>query len=164
MAFPAKFRPAEGRSNAFPCLFCRVPSFLCFCSFITLFCRFSLFLLWHGEKQPQFKPSILRINCRRPAVAVSNALDALQPIAVVARVSLGCRRHTVHKAQLAAVTVLHADAQKVLLAHGGNVNQALLRVREFLHAFDCVVQRIAKQGADVHRVHEIQRLSVGDAG
>lgn len=87
-----------------------------------LFCRFPLFLLWHGEQQPQFKPSILRINCRRPAVAVSNALDALQPIAVVACVSLGCRRHTVHKAQLAAVTVLHADA---LAGAGLNVNETL---------------------------------------
>ena len=83
---------------------------------------------------------------------------------MVARVSLGCRRHTVHKAQFAAVTVFHADAQKVLLAHGGNVNQALLRVRELLHALDRVVQRVAEQGADVHRIHEIQCLPIGDAG
>ena len=44
------------------------------------------------------------------------------------------------------------------------MNQALLRVREFLHAFDCVVQRIAKQGADVHRIHKIQRRTVCHAG
>ena len=38
------------------------------------------------------------------------------------------------------------------------MNQALLRVREFLHAFDCVIQRVAKQGADLRVVEAGQKL------